>query len=83
MSSPYESRFWRKNGDEGIWEWKNKRLSRNDYGLYLHGLNDSIDTTEFLEENHNAQLDVFAFILIHAGDEKIISISGKSFLLLS
>ena len=53
--------YTRNNGDEGIWEWKNKGLSRKNYGLYLHGLNDSIDTTEFLEENHNAQLEVFAF----------------------
>ena len=53
--------YTRNNGDEGVWEWKNKGLSRNNYGLYLHGLNDSIDTTEFLEENHNAQLEVFAF----------------------
>jgi len=53
--------YTRKNGDEGIWEWKNKGLSRNDYGLYLYGLNDSIDTTEFLEENHNAELEVLVF----------------------
>ena len=53
--------YTRKNGDQGIWEWKNKGLSKNNYGLYLFGLNDSIDTTEFLEENNNAQLEVFAF----------------------
>ena len=53
--------YTRKNGDEGIWEWKNKGLSKNNYGLYLFGLNDSIDTTEFLEENNNARLTVSAY----------------------
>jgi hypothetical protein len=32
-----------------------------EYGLYVFGLNDSIDTTEFLEENHNAAIEVAAF----------------------
>jgi len=53
--------YTRQNGDEGIWEWKNKGLSKSNYGLYLYGLNDSIDTTEFLEENHNAELEVLAY----------------------
>jgi len=53
--------YTRQNGDEGVWEWKNKGLSRINYGVYLSGLNDSIDTTEFLEENHNAQLEVLAY----------------------
>ena len=53
--------YTRKNGDEGIWEWKNKGLARSNYGLYLFGLNDAIDTTEFLEENNNAELEVAVF----------------------
>ncbi len=30
-------------------------------GLYIFGLNDSINTTEFLEENYNAKMDVYVF----------------------
>ena len=41
-------------GEIGIWEWKNKNLSTNNYSLYVFGLNDSIRTTEFLGENFNA-----------------------------
>ncbi len=52
------SYYTRNNGDAGVWEWRNKGLERNRYGLYLYGLCDSIDTTEFLEENHNAVLEV-------------------------
>ena len=48
-------------GDEGIWEWENKGLVKGDYGLYVFGLNDSIKTTEFLEENHNATLEVYVY----------------------
>ena len=50
--------YARQNGEEGIWEWKGKGLERMSYGLYLFGLSDAIDTTEFLEENYNAQLQV-------------------------
>ncbi len=53
--------YTRKNGDEGIWEWKNKGLEKMKYGLYLSGLSDSITTTEFMEENHNAELEVAVF----------------------
>lgn len=53
--------YTRKSGDEGIWEWKNKGLERMWYGLYVYGLNDSIVTTEFMEENHNAELEVAVF----------------------
>ncbi len=53
--------YTRKNNDKAIWEWKDKGLEKADYGLYLYGLNDSTDTTEFLEENRNAKLDVYAF----------------------
>jgi len=52
------SYYTRNNGDAGVWEWHAKGLERNSYGLYLYGLCDSIDTTEFLEENHNAGLEV-------------------------
>ena len=53
--------YTRKESDEGIFEWKNKGLQKVDYGLYLYGLNDSIDTTEFLEENNNVELDVAVY----------------------
>ena len=50
--------YSRRDNDEGIWEWKNQNLEKRKYGLYLFGLNDSIETTEFLEENFNAKLNV-------------------------
>jgi len=50
--------YTRRNNDEGIWEWKNKGLKKANYGLYLFGMNDSIKTTEFYEENHNAILEI-------------------------
>ena len=50
-----------KSGDEGIWEWEFKNLDKVDYGVYIYGLSDSIDTTEFLEENNNASIDVSAY----------------------
>ncbi|MCX7004255.1 MAG: helix-hairpin-helix domain-containing protein, partial [bacterium] len=53
--------YTRQNGDVGVWEWQNKGLERNSYGLYLYGLCDSIDTTEFLEENFNAGMEVSAW----------------------
>jgi hypothetical protein len=53
--------YTRKDGEEGVWEWKNKGLGRMEYGLYIFGLNDSIDTTEFLEENHNAAIEVAVY----------------------
>jgi DNA uptake protein ComE-like DNA-binding protein len=53
--------YTRQNGDVGVWEWQNRGLERNSYGLYLYGLCDSIDTTEFLEENFNAGLEVSAW----------------------
>jgi len=53
--------YSRKNNNEGIWEWENKSLEKVKYGLYLFGLNDSINTTEFLEENYNAKLEVYVF----------------------
>jgi hypothetical protein len=53
--------YTRQNGEQGEWEWKNKGLKRSTYGLYIAGLSDSIKTTEFLEENHNAELAVEAY----------------------
>jgi len=53
--------FTRKGGEEGVWIWKKAIDYPGNFNLYLFGLNDSIDTTEFLEENNNAQLEVFAF----------------------
>ncbi len=53
--------YTRKEGEEGIWEWKNKGLEPMRYGLYIFGLNDSIDTTEFLEENYNTDLEVSVY----------------------
>lgn len=53
--------YARQNGEEGIWEWKGKGLERMSYGLYLFGLSDAIDTTEFLEENYNAELNVAVY----------------------
>ncbi len=53
--------YTRKNGDPGEWEWKKKGLGRSTYGLYICGLNDSIKTTEFLEENNNAELTIEAY----------------------
>jgi len=50
-----------RNGDVGIWEWKNKPIEHTAYGLYLFGLNDSIKTTEFLEENNNAEIEVAVY----------------------
>jgi len=57
--------FSKTGGEEGEWTWKNAlptakigASSENGYNLYIHGLNDAIDTTEFLEENNNASLNV-------------------------
>ncbi|MCX7003087.1 MAG: hypothetical protein NTV22_07420, partial [bacterium] len=53
--------YSRNSGDEGIWEWQQKGLAPATYALYLFGLNDAIRTTEFLEENYNAHLNVAVF----------------------
>ena len=56
--------FTKKGGDESEWTWKNAlpnvgQASRlTEFNLYIHGLSDAIDTTEFLEENNNAAIDV-------------------------
>ena len=53
--------YTRKETQPGIWEWKNKGIPKGDYDLTLFGLNDSIKTTEFLEENHNAAINVYIY----------------------
>jgi hypothetical protein len=50
--------YTRTDNEKGIWEWKDKGVKSGTYGLYIFGLSDSIDTTEFLEENFNAEMDV-------------------------
>ncbi len=55
--------FTRKGGTKGEWTWKNvlnvgRAASLPDLNLYIHGLNDAIDTTEFFEENNNSSIDV-------------------------
>ena len=50
--------YTRKSGGTATWLWKNAIPYPGSYNLYIYGLNDAIDTTEFLEENNNASLDV-------------------------
>jgi len=50
--------YTRKSGDSAVWSWKNAIPYSGTYNLYIYGLNDAIDTTEFLEENNNALIDV-------------------------
>jgi len=56
--------FTRKGGESAEWTWKNalpnvgKVASLPDLNLYIYGLNDAIDTTEFFEENNNASINV-------------------------
>ena len=50
--------YTRKSGESATWEWKNAIPYSGTYNLYIYGLNDAIDTTEFLEENNNASIDV-------------------------
>ena len=59
--------FTRTGGESAEWTWKNalnvaqaSRLTTSEanQNLYIYGLNDAIDTTEFFEENNNASLDV-------------------------
>ena len=59
----YSTAFYytRQDADVGEWEWKNKDIAPASYGLYLSGLNDSIVTTEFLEENWNAEIEAAVF----------------------
>jgi len=50
--------YARNNNQKGEWLWKRSVPARGKFHLYLHGLNDRIRTTEFVEENRNAALDV-------------------------
>ncbi len=51
--------YCQDSGAQGIWEWKDTGLNpETPHDLYFFGLNDSINTTEFLEENHNAKMTV-------------------------
>jgi len=51
--------YTRKENEVGEWVWQNTGIDPDaSYNLYLFGMNDSIVTTEFLEENHNANLKV-------------------------
>jgi len=50
--------YCRQNNVAGVWEWQNKELEPGTYGLYVFGLSDAIKTTEFLEENWNARLEI-------------------------
>lgn len=50
--------YTRTGGGVGEWHWHNVVPARGAFDLYIYGLNDSISTTEFLEENNNAALDV-------------------------
>jgi len=50
--------FTTKGNDESEWTWKNAIHYPGEYNLYIYGLNDAIDTTEFFEENNNSSLDV-------------------------
>jgi len=50
--------YTRKNNRKGEWTWHKRIAVPGEYDLYIFGLNDAISTTEFLEENLNASLDV-------------------------
>ena len=50
--------YTRASGKSATWTWKNAIAYPGTYNLYIHGLNDAIDTTEFLEENNNSSIDV-------------------------
>ncbi len=50
--------YTRASGESGVWTWENVSPYPGTYNLYIYGLNDAVDTTEFLEENNNASIDV-------------------------
>ncbi|MCX7847308.1 MAG: helix-hairpin-helix domain-containing protein [bacterium] len=50
--------YARRPEQQGEWIWRRRIPIPGRYHLYVFGLNDSISTTEFLEENDNAALDV-------------------------
>jgi len=71
--------YTRQSGEAAEWEWQNKDIDSDaSYGLYLFGLNDSIETTEFLEENFNAQLEVHIYNYKKNVYEKMPLLSEKS-----
>jgi hypothetical protein len=49
--------YARQSDQEGEWLWRKAIPVPGTYDLYIYGLNDSIKTTEFLEENLNASID--------------------------
>ena len=50
--------YTRQSDESAVWTWENAIPYPGTYNLYIYGLNDAIDTTEFLEENNNASIDV-------------------------
>lgn len=50
--------YTRQPNESCEWIWRNKVPVPGKYNLYVFGLNDAINTTEFLEENYNASLDI-------------------------
>ena len=72
--------YTRKEAEEGVWEWKGRNLEKCYYALYIGGLNDSINTTEFLEENYNAQIEVQVYNFKTRKFDKLpLDIDGSSF----
>ena len=70
--------YTRKEAEAGEWEWKKRGLAKTYYALYIAGLNDSIDTTEFLEENYNAQIEIQVFNFVtHKYDKLPIDYGNK------
>jgi hypothetical protein len=53
--------YTRRSNDEGTWTWRNRVAVPGNYDLYVFGLNDAINTTEFLEENYNGSIDVYVW----------------------
>jgi hypothetical protein len=50
--------YTRSSNTKGEWRWRKRLPVPGVYDLYIVGLNDAINTTEMLEENRNAPLDV-------------------------
>lgn len=50
--------YTRRANTSGEWTWRQRISKPGSYHLYIFGLSDSISTTEFLEENDNAALDI-------------------------
>jgi len=71
--------YTRKSNESGEWLWKQKIPVKGKYDLYIFGLNDAINTTEFLEENYNSPLEVevWNFEKDENGNEKGFEKLGK------